>query len=192
MSGRLRSCRGVCGMTLSRGLLSDCCLLDGLIELDDAYVGRETSGKARARAKGRKTSLFSVQNNGNSVGFMHAHVVDHVNFRSVGELCSHLSADAVVRSDAFTRLRVISESHEHHPKVTPPEDATNWLPKVHVVISNLKTFLLGTIHGVSHQYMQEYVDEFVYWFNCRWWEPQIPMRLLQAAVDTRPLHAILN
>ena len=92
-------------------------------------------------------------------------------------------------SDAFTRLQVSFKNHEHHPKVSPPEEAASWLPKVHVVISNLKTYLLGTFHGVSHQYMQEYVDEFVYWSNRRWWEAQIPMRLLQVVVDTRPLHA---
>ena len=58
--------------------------------------------------------------------------------------------------------------------MTPPEEAVNWLQKVHVVINNLKTFpTLGTFHGVSHKYMQEYADEFVYRFNRRWWEPQI-------------------
>ena len=36
-------------------------------------------------------------------------------------------------------------------------------------------FLLGTFQGVSHQYMQKNVDEFVYRFN-RWWcGPQIDM-----------------
>ena len=142
--------------------------------------------------KGRNPALFAVQNNGNTAGFMHARVVDHVDFRSVKKFCSYLSADVVVRSDALTELRAISKSHEHHQKVTSPEEAANWLPKVHVVISNLKTFLLGTSRGESRQYMQEYVDEFVYRFKRRWWELQITMLLLQAAVDTRPLHAILN
>lgn len=72
-----------------------------------------------------------------------------------------LRSNAVFRFDAFTGMRVTSNSHEYYPKLTPPEQAASWLPKVHVVISNLKTFLLGTFHGVSHQYMQEYVDEFV-------------------------------
>ena len=150
-------------------------LLDGLIELDDTYVGGKRPGTRGRGAKGRIPVLFAVQNNGNTAGFMHARVVDYVDFQSVEKFCSYLSKDAVVRSDAFTGLLVISRSHKHHPKVTPPEEAANWLPKVYVVISNLKTFLLGTFHGVSHKNMQEYVDEFVYRFNRRWWEPQIPM-----------------
>jgi len=41
------------------------------------------------------------------------------------------------------------------------------------VISNLKTFLLGTFQGVSYEYIQEYLEQFVYRFNRRQWEPQI-------------------
>ena len=121
--------------------------------------------------KGYKPVLFTVQNNDNAASFMHARVVHRVDFPSVEEFCVHLSADAVVQSDAFTGSWVISKSYEHHPKVTPPEEVANWLPKVHVAISILKTILLETFHGVTHKYMQEYVDEFVYLFNHRWWEP---------------------
>jgi len=34
------------------------------------------------------------------------------------------------------------------------------LPWVHIVISNLKRFLLGTFHGVQGKYLQEYINEF--------------------------------
>jgi len=61
---------------------------------------------------------------------MPACVVDYVDFRSVREFCSHLSADAVVRSDVSRELRVISKSHEHQLKVTPPAEIASWLPKV--------------------------------------------------------------
>lgn len=33
-----------------------------------------------------------------------------------------------------------------------------------------KRFLLGTFHGVSGKYLQEYLDEFVFRFNRRYWE----------------------
>jgi len=91
-------------------------LLDGLVELDDAYVGGKHLGTRGCAAKRRKPVLFAVQNNGNAVGC----VVHSVDFRSVEEFCSRLSADAVVRSDACTGLLVISQSHEHHSNVTLP------------------------------------------------------------------------
>ena len=57
---------------------------------------------------------------------------------------------------------VLGESHQHEPKATSPEKVDEWLPRVHIVISNFKSFLADTLHGVSHQYLQEYIDEFVF------------------------------
>ncbi|MEI6859781.1 MAG: transposase, partial [Shewanella sp.] len=51
--------------------------------------------------------------------------------------------------------------------VTPSELVDEWLPWVHIAIGNLKAFLLGTFHGVSGKYLQEYLDEFCYRFNRR-------------------------
>lgn len=38
---------------------------------------------------------------------------------------------------------------------------------LHVVISNLKSFVLGTYHGLGSEYLQSYLDEFCYRFNRR-------------------------
>ena len=51
---------------------------------------------------------------------------------------------------------------------------------MHVAIGNLKAFLLGTYHGVSSKYLQEYLNEFCYRFNRRHQESELPMRLLNA------------
>ena len=51
--------------------------------------------------------------------------------------------------------------------VTSPKQVADWLVLVHIVISNLKSILLGTINGVSYRHMQEYIDEFVFRFNHR-------------------------
>ncbi len=52
---------------------------------------------------------------------------------------------------------------------------------------SVKAYLLGTFHGVTGKYLQEYLDEFVYRFNRRFWEPELPMRLLNACMDHRPV-----
>jgi len=41
------------------------------------------------------------------------------------------------------------------------------LPKVHLLISNLKTWLRGTFHGVSDKHLSVYAEEFIYRFNRR-------------------------
>ena len=42
-----------------------------------------------------------------------------------------------------------SEEHKHEKKVTPPEEASAWLPLVHIVIGNMKTFLNGTFQLIN-------------------------------------------
>ena len=89
-----------------------------------------------------------------------------------------------MRSDALPALNIICEQKA---RATPAELADEWLPMVHIVIGNLKRFLLGTFHGVSGKYLQEYVDEFVYRFNRRKWENQLPRRLLNTAASYPPV-----
>lgn len=82
--------------------------------------------------------------------------------------------------------------HRHQVNVTLLEKMNKSLPKVHIVISNFKSFLAGTFHGVSHRYLQDFIDEFIFHFNRRFWEPQLPDRLLQAADDHEPIRASLK
>ena len=76
----------------------------------------------------------------------------------------------------------IGKTQHHAARVTPPDKAGEWLPWVHIAIGNLKAFLLGTYHGVSSKYLQEYLNEFCYRFNRREWEPELPLRLLNACL----------
>jgi len=43
------------------------------------------------------------------------------------------------------------------------------LPMIHLVFSNLKTWILGTHHGVSQQHLQAYLNEYVFRFNRRFY-----------------------
>jgi hypothetical protein len=49
-----------------------------------------------------------------------------------------------------------------------------WLPWVHIAIANLQRFLLGTFHGTARHYLQNYLNEFCYRFNRRFWEAETP------------------
>jgi transposase-like protein len=44
-----------------------------------------------------------------------------------------------------------------------------YLPMIHLIFSNLKTWLAGTHHGVSPQHLQSYLDEYVFRFNRRFY-----------------------
>jgi transposase-like protein len=61
------------------------------------------------------------------------------------------------------------------------------LPRAHTVISNLKAWLIGTFHGVSHKHLDCYLKEFIYRFNRRWNEDKLFYYLTRRAIETKPL-----
>ena len=117
---------------------------------------------------------------------MTAKAVDGVNQASVHQFGQRLAPECEAHTDTYRALEALSEHCHHVPKVTPPEQAGEWLPLVHVVIGNFKGFLIGTFHGVSKRYLQEYIDEFVYRFNRKHWKKQLAHRLLTAAAEHEP------
>jgi hypothetical protein len=97
--------------------------------------------------------------------------VKAVNFKNVDDFVKHyLLASQNVRTDAFRGLNIIDKTQQHEPRITPSHMVDEWLPWVHIAISNLETFLLGTFHGVTSKYLQEYLNEFCYRYNRRFVE----------------------
>ena len=59
------------------------------------------------------------------------------------------------------------------------------LPMVHLVFSNLKTWLLGTHHGVSVQHLAAYLNEFTFRFNRRFY-PMIAVGSVLGIMTSTP------
>ena len=162
--------------------------LENLIEFDDTYVGGKRAGKRGRGAAGKHPVLVAVETRGKTAGFMAMQAVDTVSQGTVRQfLAQHLKPGQTVKTDAFPALNVVKETQKHQKKITPPQNASEWLPLVHIVIGNMKTFINGTFHGVSSIHLQEYLDEFCYRFNRRFWEPELPMRLLNACLAHTPV-----
>ena len=167
--------------------------LQNLIEFDDAYVGGKRTGNRGRGAAGKRPILVAVEDREETAGFMAIEAVDVISKETVREfLHKYLKEGQTVRTDAFPALNPVNERHDHQKMVVPPEEASKWLPLVHVVIGNLKKFLNGTFHGVSTKYLQEYLDEFSYRFNRRFWEPELPLRLLNACLSHGPVKVAAN
>lgn len=153
--------------------------LQGVIEFDDAFIGGKRSGKRGRGAEGKTAVLVACEHNDGRPGFVAMKAVDRVTSDNIKQFAKEvLTPGQTIHSDALAALKVLAEDHHHVAKITPPEQANEWLPWVHVVISNFKTYILGTYHGISGRYLQEYLDEFCYRMNRRFWEGQLPNRLL--------------
>ena len=162
--------------------------LENIIEFDDAYVGGKRTGKRGRGAAGKRPVLVAVETRKKGAGFVAMQAVDTVSKETVRKfLFRKLKEGQIVRTDALPALNAVNETQQHEKKVTPPEHASKWLPLVHILIGNMKQFINGTFHGVSSNYLQEYLDEFCYRFNRRFWEPELPLRLLNACLAHVPV-----
>ena len=163
--------------------------LSEIIELDDALIGGKRPGKRGRGAEGKTAILVACETFQGRPGFTAIEAVATINHHRVRDFAQRrITPGVLIRTDALPALNVPGEAHRHFSQITPPENADQWLPWVHIVISNLKRFLLGTYHGISHRYLQEYLNEFTYRFNRRFWESEIPNRLLRLCVDHAPVH----
>ena len=162
--------------------------LSSIVELDDALVGGKKLGKCGRGAEGRVAVLVACENRDDNPGFIAMEEVESVSKEAVLDFAKRRIQPAqTVRTDGLPANNGILPHVTHVANVTPPEMATEWLSWVHVAIANLKRFLLGTFHGTSRQYLQDYLNEFCYRFNRRFWEAEIPNRLLRLCVDHQPI-----
>jgi hypothetical protein len=69
----------------------------------------------------------------------------------------------------YDDLATLGYAHEPLVLDGDPERTEAHLPMIHSAFSDLKTWLLGTHHGVSHRHLQAYRNEFVFQFNRRFY-----------------------
>lgn len=164
--------------------------LSGTVEADETLIGGPAKGKkGRGVAKGENKSLvlgmvevLSYKDSGGKTkkraGRVRLEVAETADEQTIWAfLDKNLSPGSKVQTDGW---RGYSETalldYRHKVKVQDsPQSASRMAPHIHRVFSNLKTWLLGTHHGVEPKYLQAYLDEFVFRFNRR----QYPMAAFQ-------------
>lgn len=74
---------------------------------------------------------------------------------------------------------------EHKSLVIEPKNIGKVLPWVHVAIANAKTLFADLYHGVRREFLQEYLNEFCYKFNRRYFGEDLFERLMLASAACR-------
>lgn len=91
-------------------------------------------------------------------------------------------SETEIITDAGTEMASLKQTAKHHTKVkSTPQNNDTFLHWVNVVIANAKTTILGVYHRISSKYIQNYLDEFTYRMNRRYFGLQIFERLIGLA-----------
>jgi len=103
--------------------------------------------------------------------------------------------DSSVRSDGTaSHADPPSMFKEYVGSVIDKADIGKVLPWVHIAIANAKTLLADIYHGVRREFLHEYLNEFCYKFNRRYFGDRLFGRLLIAATAYVPAfkHRVYN
>ena len=170
--------------------------LNGNVEVDEGFFSSEMKDKdttvlkrgAGSQAKTKvvvmaeSTPTFSTKCalKPKKVRHIKMVVVPNLQAATVDKVATDsIDRDSVVTSDA-------TKSHVHFGKefsgfisqVINPKDIGKVLPWVHIAIANSKSLIRDTYHGIGPAYVQEYLNEFCYKFNRRYFGEDLFERLV--------------
>lgn len=155
------------------------------VEVDETWVGGRTRGEGRGvhhktlvacAVEVRKRKPGTAQNKrkgGRYAGRVRLTVVPD---RSADSLCCFVESAVVpgtliVTDDwrAYASLQKRGYNHHAVAQCGDHEVAEEFLPIIHLVFANLKTWINSIHHGVSAQHLQAYLNEFTFRFNRRFY-----------------------
>ena len=139
-----------------------------LVMAESIPVKGETTKKGKPRKVGH-IKMFVI-------GDLKAGTIDPI-------VSANIDKESIVGSDhstSYTNFHSLVK--EHRPQVIPKEEVGKMLPWVHIAISNAKRMLLDVFHDIRPEYLQNYLNEFCYKFNRRYFGERRFERLMVAAV----------
>ena len=163
--------------------------ITGPVEVDDAYLGGLEEGRRGGRQRGGSKAIVvaAVEIRGGGSGRIRLGVVEDVSGDSlVGFVEGAVAPGSVVYTDAWMGyVPLKTKGYDHRSRTQgAARNAATLLPRAHRVFSNLKTWLMGTHHGVGRKHLPHYRNEFVFRFNRR----RTPMAAFQMLLGLAGQH----
>jgi len=181
--------------------------LDGFIEMDEGFFeghrkkddqdglivkpAKELDRQVRAVVAVSTTPIVTdEQKKGKPVtkpGYLKISVVQSLSKLDITyEAEKMVAATASVTTDGKTSYRTLKNICKNHTEIVVKDkkEITKIFPWVHTAISNAKKKITGLHHSVKDEYMQNYLNEFCYKFNRRYFGIKLFDRLMVAALAT--------
>jgi transposase-like protein len=162
-------------------------LLSGTVDVDDSFFGAARIGSKRGRGTEKTAVVFGVSfDRKGRPEYLKAKVVETVD----GEIITAFAKENIepgsrLRSDGLSSYRKLGKvGFVHEPQNFDHKENPDHLKWLHVVVSNAKSFILGTYHGLDSKHLQSYLDEFSFRFSRRFWHNQLFNRILCSCTNS--------
>ena len=163
--------------------------LQGLIELDGTFFGHKKNKKPVLLAVESKDW---VDDNGRPrprAGFAKVVLTEETKENAQAFVDQNIEKDSLLHTDRKNIYPTLKNVEVDSLTTQNLLFLDGWLPWVHKFISNAKTWILGTHHGVRAKYLDKYLGEFTYRFNRRHDPDGLFQRALSACALASPRRA---
>lgn len=165
-------------------------LLEGTVELDDAFFGGTREGSKQGRGTDKTAVLVGVSlDTKGKPRFVKMRAVENVKGETLKQFAKEtIRVGSFVKSDGFKSYnKLCGAGYSHEGKAFNPKEDAEHLKWLHIVISNAKAFILGTYHGLDALHIQSYLNEFCFRFNRRFFTTQLFNRIVNACAISSPI-----
>lgn len=144
--------------------------------MDETYIGGEESNGKRGRGTGNKSLVVIAvdlpkSEKRNQLGRVRMQIVPDASADSLQNFIKeNVETGSTVITDGWSGYASLGKNAYTHviPDKFEVADEKNLMPHVHMIISLLKRWLLGTHQGAAREdHLQAYLDEYVFRFNRR-------------------------
>ena len=168
--------------------------MTGRVEVDECYVGGLEEGLPGRLNLEKALVVVAAQEDGPGIGRIRMRQIIDASAESLVPFVQEsVEPGSIIHTDGWLGYLPLERKGYQHDvtflrgkKKRPSE----WLPRVHRVISLLKRWLIGTHQGaVSRKHLDYYLDEFTFRFNRRrsTSRGKLFFRLAQQAVAVEPV-----
>lgn len=175
--------------------------LSGTIEVDETYVGGPEEGMRGRKTVNKSIVAVAAEERGRGPGRIRLRRIKDVSAESLLPFVqASVVPGAIIHTDGWKGYAGLTAVGFKHP-VTVISDAADpahvVMPRVHIVASLLKRWLIGTHQGgIQPHHLDYYLDEFTFRFNRRKSKARglLFHRLAQqsVAVGPAPYHTIIG
>lgn len=150
---------------------ADRSLLQGEVEVDEAFIGGVRTGKRGRGAEGKDLIVIAAECSGRRrVGRIRIQRIPDASADSLETfIIDNVAKGATVHTDGWKSYSGTADlGYKHLPRKSAAVNPDELLPRINLVIALLKRWLLGTLQGrLDPKHMDSYFEEFVFRFNRR-------------------------
>lgn len=161
--------------------------LKGLIHVDEFVIGGKEvgcPGRSNESEKQRVVVALEIIKHKKKIqmGRAYALTIENYSSRELQKLFDkHISSNASIVTDKWSGYKPLSENYKIKQEYS--DNGKNF-PGIHTLIMNIKCWIRGIHHSISHNHIQQYLNEFCFRLNRRNFINKMPFFLINRIVIT--------